>query len=100
MIFNAIGSYTTWTYQEWEAKIAAHFERVFWVNWTPAPEHEPRPELIHRRGIYKDSHNASQAWADYQLRPNFTIAMIVVSKIHVNIIAVRLTFFPPKVPKI
>ncbi|XP_065332419.1 glycogen debranching enzyme isoform X2 [Cloeon dipterum] len=73
---NNDGSYTTWTFQEWEDKIVHHFERKFWINWTPIPENEPRPELINRRGIYKDSHNASQAWADYQLRPNFTVAMV------------------------
>ncbi|KAF4518496.1 hypothetical protein B566_EDAN009696 [Ephemera danica] len=78
---NSDGSSTTWTWHEWEARIAANFERHFWVSSTPAPEREPRPELIHRRGVYKDSHGATQPWADFQLRPNFTIAMVATETV-------------------
>ena len=68
-------------FNEWGHKIQGNFEKYFWVNTTPVPENEPKPDLINRRGIYKDSYGASQFWADYQLRPNFPIAMVVVSKV-------------------
>ena len=35
--------------------------------------------FIHKTGIYKDSLDASTGYPDYRLRPNFTIAMTVVS---------------------
>nr|CAD7601350.1 unnamed protein product [Timema genevievae] len=69
------GSRMTWTYRQWEQKIASSFEPVFFVSVHPSNK-EPRPDLIHHRGIYKDTHGSGQPWADYQLRCNFPIAMV------------------------
>ena len=41
--------------------------------------------LIHKTGIYKDSLGANKGYPDYRLRPNFTIAMTVVSDVFGNI---------------
>lgn len=74
------GKEETITYDEWDRKIQAHFEKLFFVSENPADPNEKHPNLVHKRGIYKDSYGASSPWCDYQLRPNFTIAMVVVSE--------------------
>ncbi|KAL6433430.1 hypothetical protein ACFW04_006521 [Cataglyphis niger] len=74
------GKIITWSYKQWADKIQANFEKYFYVNEIPM-QGELRPDLIHRRGIFKDSHGATQEWADYQLRPNFPIAMIVAPEL-------------------
>jgi glycogen debranching enzyme len=35
------------------------------------------PSIINRRGIYKDLYKSGKPYEDYQLRPNFCIAMVV-----------------------
>ncbi|KAK3584948.1 hypothetical protein CHS0354_009632 [Potamilus streckersoni] len=64
------------TFLEWREKIHQNFEKCFWVHHTPQSGEET-PELIARRGIYKDSYWATQFWANFQLRPNFLVAMVV-----------------------
>ncbi|XP_035827253.1 glycogen debranching enzyme [Aplysia californica] len=64
------------TYKEWFDKIKTNFERQFYISPKPDKENEPNPELINRRGMYKDSVNATQFWANFQLRCNFPVAMV------------------------
>lgn len=71
------GTVTKWSFKEWSDKIQANFEKFFWVNITPV-DGEIRPDLINKRGIYKDSYGSSQGFPDFQLRCNFPIAMVVV----------------------
>lgn len=70
------GSLTSWSWAQWAERIHAHFERHFWVPAAPGAS-DARPDLVHRRAIYKDVHGASRPWADYQLRCNFVVAMAV-----------------------
>lgn len=70
------------SFSEWADKIQASFERHFWVPESSDADVEREGEnahLIHRRGIYKDSLGASNRFSDFQLRPNFPLAMVVVS---------------------
>ena len=55
------------------------FEKKFGIPVLPneAAEGE-QAKLINKRGIYKDCYKASNAYTDFQLRPNFPIAMVVV----------------------
>ena len=72
------GNRTKVSFKDWGDKMQAHFENLFWINSTPIPEHEPHPELINRRGMYKDCYLSLPFWSDFQLRPNFAVAMVVV----------------------
>lgn len=74
------GSLTSWTFAQWAERIRNNFERCFWVPPAPSAT-DLRPDLVHRRAIYKDSHGASQPWADYQLRCNFPVAMVVAPEL-------------------
>lgn len=76
--FVLTGTVTTWTYELWDEKISQNFEKFFWVPEAPCPG-EQRPDLVNRRGIFKDTFGSSQPWTDYQLRCNFPIALTVVS---------------------
>uniref|UniRef100_A0A8I3WQ05 Glycogen debranching enzyme n=1 Tax=Callithrix jacchus TaxID=9483 RepID=A0A8I3WQ05_CALJA len=69
------------SYDEWNRKIQDNFEKLFHVSEDPSDLNEKHPNLIHKRGIYKDSYGASSPWCDYQLRPNFTIAMVVAPEL-------------------
>lgn len=79
MNFSTTGQRKKITFSEWFEKIKANFEKHFYIADRPDKENEPRPDLINKRGIYKDCHLATQHWTDYQLRCNYPVAMMAVS---------------------
>jgi len=69
------------TYRQWSELIKQNFEKHFYVDANPSSP-DTRRDLINRRGMYKDTVGATAPWTDYQLRPNFPIALAVVCSIH------------------
>lgn len=72
------------TFLSWGKRIKSNFEKRFWlpVDKSVASEREgSEAGYIHRTGIYKDSVGATQRYADFQLRPNFPIAMAVAPEL-------------------
>ncbi|XP_015794828.1 glycogen debranching enzyme-like [Tetranychus urticae] len=76
-------SVVNWTWKEWSEKIHANFENKFWI---PPDSVDP---LVNRREIYKDSVGATHTWQDFQLRPNFLIAMTVAPELFTRSRAVK-----------
>jgi glycogen debranching enzyme len=60
--------------QDWLDKIDQNFEQQFWID-----ENYNQSQYVNRRNIYKDTVNSTLKWTDYQFRPNFLIAAVVVS---------------------
>jgi glycogen debranching enzyme len=58
---------------EWLNKIDENFEKEFWIDQSNSSEY------VNRKQIYKDTVNSSFKWTDFQLRPNFLVAAVVVS---------------------
>ncbi|XP_064477462.1 glycogen debranching enzyme-like isoform X2 [Ornithodoros turicata] len=77
------GIKTVMTFEQWGALIKQNFETCFWIPEAgqAIAKEDPHPELVNRRGMYKDTYLASQPWTDYQMRPNFCIAMVVAPEL-------------------
>lgn len=78
------GSPKTLTFVEWARRVEANFESRFWIpadKVTASGREGCDAGYLHRTGIYKDSVGATQRYADFQLRPNFPIAMTVAPQL-------------------
>ncbi|KAJ3319863.1 hypothetical protein HDV06_005839 [Boothiomyces sp. JEL0866] len=65
------------TYKEWNDKLQEHFEYEFYIPLENNEKyHLERPDLVNKRGIYKDCIATSVPFTKYQLRPNICIAMV------------------------
>jgi glycogen debranching enzyme len=69
------------SYKQWAELIKQNFEKYFFIDPSPTSTKDEHPNLINRRGIYKDTLNSKALWTDYQLRPNFPIALAVAPEL-------------------
>ncbi|TDL23784.1 glycoside hydrolase family 13 protein [Rickenella mellea] len=73
------------TYKEWGSLLQTSFENCYYVPLEPADDakYHVNSSIINRRGIYKDVFGSGKGreWSDYQLRPNFPIAMTVAPEL-------------------
>lgn len=67
----------TITYAHWANLIKENFEKNYWVPLNPENDgaYANHPELIRRRGIYKDSIKSGFRNSNYYLRPNALVAL-------------------------
>ncbi|KTW30644.1 glycogen debranching enzyme [Pneumocystis carinii B80] len=72
-------------FEEWERKIQENFEFCYYIPLDPQEDfkYDLNTSMINRRGIYKDLYHSSKEYEDYQLRPNFAVAMVVAPELFV-----------------
>jgi glycogen debranching enzyme len=70
-------------YSDWNALVQKNFKKYFYIPKASAEDKHCviDSKLVNRRGIYKDSFRSSRKYTDYQLRPNFLIAMCVAPEL-------------------
>lgn len=73
------------SFAEWDKLVQDNFEKHYWIPLIAQDDdhYVVKPELINRRGVYKDVYGSGddRAWSDYQLRANFPIAMCVAPEL-------------------
>lgn len=69
----------TISFAAWADKIKDNFERCYHIPRTAEEDqyYNVNAKVINRRGIYKDLYRSGKEYEDYQLRPNFPVAMAV-----------------------
>ncbi|RMJ11680.1 hypothetical protein BHE90_012971 [Fusarium euwallaceae] len=62
---------------DWARLVKANFERCYYVPLSPEDDskYDVNTPIVNRRGVYKDLYKSGKEYEDYQLRPNFAIAM-------------------------
>ncbi|KAJ1899393.1 bifunctional 4-alpha-glucanotransferase/amylo-alpha-1,6-glucosidase [Kickxella alabastrina] len=70
-------------YAKWDQLVQRSFERHFWVplDTREDVQYNVNSAMVNRRGIYRDTYGSSVEWADYQFRPNISIAMVVAPEL-------------------
>lgn len=70
-------------FKDWEKLLQENFEKRFFVpeNASDDKKYDVDSSLVNRRGIYKDLYHTGKPYEDYQLRPNFPIAMCVAPEL-------------------
>ncbi|KAI0225318.1 bifunctional 4-alpha-glucanotransferase/amylo-alpha-1,6-glucosidase [Massospora cicadina] len=68
------------SYSQWDARIQANFEAHYFIPAESGSQHV-EDGLVNRRCIYKDTVGSQSQFTDYQLRPNFTVAMVVAPEL-------------------
>ena len=73
------------TYKEWADLLQANFEKCYYVPKNPNEDvkYNINSSLVSRRGVYKDVYGTpkDREYSDYQLRPNFPVAMCVAPEL-------------------
>ncbi|KAH7097576.1 glycoside hydrolase family 13 protein [Auriculariales sp. MPI-PUGE-AT-0066] len=75
------------SFQDWNDLLQNNFERCFYIpkssDAAQDAQHEVTTGYVNRRGIYKDvrGSGAGREYADYRLRPNFSVAMTVAPEL-------------------
>jgi glycogen debranching enzyme len=79
------------TFTDWASKIKSSFEHCYYIPVSPSDDaqYDINTPIVNRRGIYKDLYKSSKEYEDYQLRPNFPIAMTVAPELFVPAHALR-----------
>ncbi|KAI1188895.1 glycoside hydrolase family 133 protein [Nemania serpens] len=67
------------TFSAWADLLKSSFEYSYYVPKSPSDDskYSINTNVVNRRGIYKDLFRSGKEYEDYQLRPNFAIAMTV-----------------------
>ena len=58
--------------KDWLERIDQNFEKFFWIDQSNSDR------FVDRRNIYKDTINSTFQWTDFQFRPNFLVAAVVL----------------------
>ncbi|CAO3630992.1 unnamed protein product [Mucor hiemalis] len=71
------------TYKEWDELLLKNFERVYYIpeKVEEDKDYDVISKIVNRRGVYKDVYRATEAYTEYQLRPNLFIAMAVAPEL-------------------
>lgn len=71
------------SFEDWAAKLQQNFERCYYIPVDPKEDdaYDINSSIVNRRGIYKDLYKSGKEYEDYQLRPNFPIAMTVAPQL-------------------
>ncbi|CCD26910.1 bifunctional 4-alpha-glucanotransferase/amylo-alpha-1,6-glucosidase NDAI_0J00180 [Naumovozyma dairenensis CBS 421] len=71
------------SFVEWDKLLQDNFEKCYWIPKDAADDKlfDVDVNIVNRRGIYKDLYRSGKPYEDYQLRPNFAIAMTVAPEL-------------------